>query len=515
MQDNNSITIPDDLNERVEWALGDITTAVQDFSTAYNIAGGITTDVADYVAELNSVLEPYPEWSDGRGLVQIANNLLSSNESDFEFLGGLGTLYAMYSDVVLTMLDMIDSLEDQTRQKVLNDIKNGLSLDELFESPPAALASIMAEKGLSTGTRKGVQSVFSQILRNHNGNVAALFGGAMLGTASGFSIDTLFSGKMTAEDIKRFGILLARDTLTSVGEVSGNNPFLKSLAENMSKHSTLAANSVVGFILQFGANVAIALVSDEKDFGLSDVQDSAVKAAIATTSNVASKALIGALCNAIGVSASGGPAAVAIGVVSAVLTYAGSKLYDYVKKCFSMNGDGIPKKYQHMSNEELLKMMHDNGYSFGVPSYPGCDESAFDLANKLARAGASDELITFVEAGAGAGVPVDCLYQDSKNGVINAKTQAIIDFFTNSNFVSADNTDEYFRSYTEPPDQIYDGYADEYNEQIRELWKIFGFGGISESDEGLGSLYYYLDSDFICDSNTANNIETIRQAQQN
>ena len=510
MPDQDEIFIPDDMNTRVEWALGDVTAAMQDFSTAYNICGSIIENVESYKEDLDSLGDSSVSDSFGN-LSTIATKLNEFNETDFETMGGLGTYYSMCADTVLTMLGMIDQLEGDARKKALDDLKNGQSIDYLFDHPSEELLQVLAKNGFTAAAKGGAKYVFSQIFESSYGN-------ALIGNGVGFVLDFVYDGKITLEDLAIFGVNLGKDTATVLASIDGStkNTLLKKIAEGLGKHGQGIMNAGSGFLLAFTANVVIHAIQEGKDFGFDDVGDSAVEAGIGVVSNAASKALVTALCEAIGISTTGGPAMVGIAVVGSLLTYGGVKLYEYIKHCVSTNGDGIPKKYEHMTNEELLELMHQNGYSFGLPTYEGCSGSAFDLANTLSRYGASEELITFVEAGAGANVPVDCLYQDVKNGVVDAKTQAIIDYFFNSNFVTSDNTDEYFRHYGLNPDQIYDGYADEYNEQVKELQAIFGLGGASSQNADLDALNDYLIDDFAYgknDGSVAEKIEGTRSAQ--
>ena len=509
MPDQSEIFIPDDMNTRVEWALGDVTAAMQDFSTAYNICGSIIENVESYKEDLDSLGDSSVSDSFGN-LSTIATKLNEFNETDFQTMGGLGTYYSMCADTVLTMLGMIDQLEGDARTKALDDLKNGKSIDYLFDHPSEELLQVLAKNGFTAAAKGGAKYVFSQIFESSYGN-------ALIGNGVGFVLDFVYDGKITLEDLAIFGVNLGKDTATVLASIDGStkNTLFKEIAEGLGKHGPEIMNAGSSFLLAFTANVIIHAIKEGEDFGFDDVGDAAVEAGIGVVSNVASKALVTALCEAIGISATGGPAMVGIAVVGSLLTYGGVKLYEYIKHCVSTNGDGIPKEYQHMTNEELLELMHQNGYSFGLPTYEGCSGSAFDLANTLSRYGASEELITFVEAGAGANVPVDCLYQDVKNGVVDAKTQAIIDYFFNSNFVTSDNTDEYLRYYSGNPDQVYDGYADEYNEQIKELQAIFGPGGASSQNADLAELNDYLNDDFMYGNNgsVAENIEGTRSAQ--
>ena len=177
MPDQSEIFIPDDMNTRVEWALGDVTAAMQDFSTAYNICGSIIENVESYKEDLDSLGDSSVSDSFGN-LSTIATKLNEFNETDFQTMGGLGTYYSMCADTVLTMLGMIDQLEGDARTKALDDLKNGKSIDYLFDHPSEELLQVLAKNGFTAAAKGGAKYVFSQIFESSYGN--ALIGNVMV-----------------------------------------------------------------------------------------------------------------------------------------------------------------------------------------------------------------------------------------------------------------------------------------------------------------------------------------------
>ena len=168
-------------------------------------------------------------------------------------------------------------------------------------------------------------------------------------------------------------------------------------------------SGLASFAVTFLANVATAMINGE-DLDLELFGDAAVTAGI----NALSLMIVDAVMAASGLGAIGGPGGVAIAAcgaaASALMSYGGKKFYEWLKFHCTHYGDGVPKKYEHMTNEEILEILNEAGYHFDVPKYG--EYSAYDIANTLAKKGASPELIAFVEAGAGGYAPVGSLFKD-------------------------------------------------------------------------------------------------------
>lgn len=515
-RDDREIFIPGDMEEIVDWALGDISTGFLDYATAYGISSGLPENIQNYVSQLETLKEP-DMISNYFLLPSLSKSLQELNEDNYNVYGGLGPVYTAYSDVVFTMLEMVDSLVGDERDKILSDLRNGLSLDELFNNPPESLAKIISQKGFYAGTKKGVGNVFSQILKDHNKELFSAAGGAAAGTFAGFLVNALFNGKISYDDLANLGVTMVKEVSIAALKQDAENPsnYLKLIFKNVGEHEVNAYNNASTFIITFIANVTITALSKKGDFDFKeDLLDAGVNAGISTVSNIATKALVTAICESIGVSAAGGPATIAIAVTSGILAYFGSQVYEGIKTWWKTNGDGIPKEYQHMTNKELIELLHKNGIDFGVPKYPGCDCSAYDIANGLAKYGASEELITIVEVGVGAKVPVDNLFLDDE-GTLTPEAQAIIDFFNNPGYAMSNrnNSDEDWREWSDNPESIPNGYSDRYNEQLGELFEIFEENKSISKDKNVDKMLDYFKANLSSGGSVIDFINSLRNGE--
>ena len=110
-RDDREIFIPGDMEEIVDWALGDISTGFLDYATAYGISSGLPENIQNYVSQLETLKEP-DMISNYVLLPSLSKSLQELNEDNYNVYGGLGPVYTAYSDVVFTIFSFSLSVSE-------------------------------------------------------------------------------------------------------------------------------------------------------------------------------------------------------------------------------------------------------------------------------------------------------------------------------------------------------------------------------------------------------------------
>lgn len=506
----DSLELSQGIREQLSSAIQDLNTSVENYTTAYQNVNSIV----DTLSSIKSSLQTIDNYAAGKvNVPKLAetfgdidtdfSTLKTSVETHYEDIATLCTLYLGVTQTLNAMLDATDQVIQQNSGVDINELLKAGKLGELFDKNAVYIAPVLDELFDNMGrdftgdiAEQAGSKLFSFVFAGIFGDTIAetlgkVTGDAVQGKFWGDDIDPTELTISALKDIFKKGI---KDTLTGIAKdkASSGGLFEHVLSDiensQLGLSGELVNKGMAGFAVTFVANVATAWLNDGK-ITWAEVGDSAATAAITTASSL----LVDAVVAASGLGAIGGPGGVAVAAcsaaVTAMITYGGKKLYEWIKFRATHYGDGVPYKYEHMTNEELLEMLNDNGYRFDVPKYG--ESSAFDMAGELAKKGASPELITFIEMGAGAKVNVDSLIQsdffkmdgDNQEGsyCLDAKTQAIIDFFTVPDYwnITEDMLAE------RPQVNMYDGYMDEYNEQIKQMIELFGMNGSANNIPGV------------------------------
>ena len=490
---DEGIELSKEIEDQLLAAINDLGTSVENYSVAYQNVNGLV-DLLGYLKEDLTTLKNYTSsvsvgnsTLDKYGNIDVDYERLKKDvDGHYENLTTLNALYISVYETLSTMFVAVQKvLADGDGVDIVKLLKDG-KLSELFDKNAVYMSPKLEEilegmgkdisKKLAVNEGKALfGAVFGAIFGNTISNV---LGDVVVGGLTGeINIDWTNFSIASMKDVFKLGISSVATDMAA-GKVSESGFFATFFKDAQAKELSLTGQTVIGglagFSVTFLANLATAWFKD-KDLSPEDVGDAAVTAGISTLSFL----IVDAVMTASGLGAIGGPPGVAIAACGAaaasLMSYGGKKFYEWLKYHCTHYGDGVPKKYEHMTNKEILAILNEAGYHFDVPKYG--EYSAYDIANTLAKKGASPELIAFVEAGAGGYASVGTLFQD---GNYDAKTQAIIDFFSQP-VIYDDWTDETFRSNNPQSDKYYDGYAEEYNEQIRELRELFG----NTDDKGL------------------------------
>ncbi len=507
----DSLELSQGIRDQLSSAIQDLNTSVENYTIAYQNVNSIV----DTLSSIKSSLQTIDNYAAGKVEVpKLAetfgdidtdfSTLKTSVETHYEDIATLCTLYLAVTQTLNAMLDATDQVIQQNSGVDINKLLKAGKLDELFDKNAVYIAPVLNDMFANMGkgfvgvlAKEGGKSIFGSVFAGIFGDtIARTLGNVTADTVQrkfiwGDDFDPTAFTISTLKEIFKVGI---KDILTDIakGKASSGGLFERVFSDIENSQLGLSGKLVVGglagFATTFVANVATSWLKDGK-ITWAEVGDSAVTAAIGTASSL----LVDAVVTASGLGAIGGPAGIAVvacsAAVSAMITYGGKNLYEWIKFNATHYGDGVPYKYEHMTNEELMEMLNDNGYQFDVPKYG--EYSAFDIAGELAKKGASPELIAFIEMGAGANVSADTLIQsdffrldeDNPEGsyCVDAKTQAIMDFFGVPDYWNI--TEEIMAE--RPQVHMYEGYMDEYNEQRNQMMELFGLGGVANDIPGV------------------------------
>ena len=428
---NDGLRISADIREQLNSAMEDLNTAVENYSVSYQnsvdmstITSSIKTDMTDLINYCIGKIE-YPDIIGIFSPIDDYSPTIKTNvEENYTEMATLCSLYLGVSTTLKIMLEATDKLftEDDllaNNGNALALLQNG-KLGELFatnsELIEASCAELFEKAGIKFSTKLGEGSsellfgaIFGSVFKE------SLIGTNVTSETTAALIEQFFSGEpINAETLGNLSIDTIKgifkdgikDSMTSSflerAKEGGEKSFYAYLFDDISKaelsiKGKLITKGVAGFAVTFAANVITGLV-EKGEFSWGIVGDAAANAAISTISSL----IVEYVTAAAGLGSIGGPGGVVVGAVgaavTAILSYGGQKLYEAIKFNFTHYGDGVPKSYEHMTNDQIVEMLTQAGYNFSVPKYG--EQSAYDVANAYAQAGAPPEIIAIIEGAA-------------------------------------------------------------------------------------------------------------------
>lgn len=483
MSENDCLVLTGEIKQRLDNGLIQLNSASQEYTIAFQNSSNLVSGVDEYKEHLKNI----DDYTSGKISVPNLLNKFGSFDEDERELNGkidenytelatICTLYLGVSQTIVAMLDATEQILSDANTVDIAQLLSSYSLDALFEKYSEEIVTEI-NSYLEDGKKISTDMVSASASVAFSGVFGAIFGdsiastmGYMVGTEalSSFWGSSRELSDVVVSTLKQYFKQVIKDNLKSIiidkGK-AGNNLFTLMIKDVEQSKLNLGATAGVAGVTTFAVTFLANVIMDKAKDGKVDWLKAAISAGESAAVSTLSSIVVSVTMSSLGFAPTTLGLSLVAAAATAILTFVGNKALGKIEYLLTHYGDGVPGRYEHLTNEQILEMLRNEGLTVEVPKYG--DKSVYQITAELAKKGASDELLVVAFAGAGVPVNVEKLKE-------NPKVRAIIDYFYN---LVMDP------SFCNDP---------EYLEQMEQLKELFGLFGDPISDETLSSFVYDL-----------------------